>query len=115
MRGALDDNRVPEDRAESFVTQYEVVCLLCCGPIPCIWLTLLVNLSAIIRILQCGVLFEMVQRKGELNAMLRTTGFNFPNLVDAEWRLDFHMKSNRLEFVLRFGIVVLSGLSDSHS
>mmetsp|Transcript_17659 Transcript_17659/g.30055 ORF Transcript_17659/g.30055 Transcript_17659/m.30055 type:complete len:118 (+) Transcript_17659:220-573(+) len=33
----------------------------------------------------------------ELFAYLSTTGFNFPHIVDVNWRLSFHMKSQNLE------------------
>ena len=43
--------------------------------------------------------------------MLATTGFNFPHIVDVNWRLTFHMKSQSLEkenkpvYLLRFDTI----------
>mmetsp|Transcript_15075 Transcript_15075/g.23698 ORF Transcript_15075/g.23698 Transcript_15075/m.23698 type:complete len:198 (-) Transcript_15075:93-686(-) len=46
--------------------------------------------------------------KRELIAVLSTTGFNFPHIIDVNWRLTFHMKSQSIEkenkpvYLLRF-------------
>jgi len=39
------------------------------------------------------------ESKKELSDILKTTTFTFPNVVNAEWRLDFYIKSNSLEKV----------------
>ncbi|KJE89287.1 HCaRG family protein [Capsaspora owczarzaki ATCC 30864] len=35
----------------------------------------------------------------ELRTVLSSTGFGFPHVVDADWRLDYYMKDNQLEKV----------------
>merc|ERR1712232_206446 len=56
-------------------------------------------------ILMRGVLSDY---KRELIAVLSTTGFNFPHIIDVNWRLTFHMKSQSIDkenspiYLLRF-------------